>query len=59
MSEALKRAKKKYYAKVNKFPVEFYPNDQELWEHLQNQANKQGYIKGLIKQDIAKEKDGV
>ena len=58
MSEALKKAKQKYKAKLNRFTVDFYPTEQELWEHLQAQDNKQGYIKGLIKQDIAKEKDG-
>lgn len=56
MSEALKRAKEKYQAKVKRFTVDFYPTEQELWEHLQAQENKQGYIKSLIRQD--KEKDG-
>lgn len=56
MSEAQKRAKEKYQAKVKRFTVDFYPTEQELWEHLQAQKNKQGYIKQLIRQD--KEKDG-
>lgn len=56
MSEAQKRAKEKYQAKVKRFTVDFYPTEQELWERLQAQENKQGYIKQLIKQD--KEKDG-
>lgn len=56
MSEAQKRAKEKYQAKVKRFTVDFYPTEQELWEHLQAQKNKQGYIKSLIRQD--KEKDG-
>lgn len=56
MSEAQKRAKEKYQAKVKRFTVDFYPTEQELWEHLGAQKNKQGYIKQLIRQD--KEKDG-
>ena len=56
MSEALKRAKEKYQAKVKRFTVDFYPTEQELWDQLQAQKNKQGYIKQLIRQD--KEKDG-
>ena len=56
MSEAQKRAKEKYQAKVKRFTVDFYPTEQELWEQLQAQENKQGYIKSLIRQD--KEKDG-
>ena len=56
MSDAKKRAKEKYQAKVKRFTVDFYPTEQELWERLQAQENKQGYIKQLIKQD--KEQDG-
>lgn len=56
MSDAKKKAKAKYQAKVKRFTVDFYPTEQELWEHLQAQKNKQGYIKQLIRQD--KEKDG-
>ena len=56
MNEALKRAKKKYQSKVKRFTVNFYPTEYDLWDHLNDQPNKQGYIKQLIKQD--KEKDG-
>ena len=56
LSEAQQKAKKNYQAKVKRFTVDFYPTEQELWEHLQAQKNKQGYIKQLIRQD--KEKDG-
>ena len=56
LTEAQQKAKEKYQAKVKRFTVDFYPTEQELWEHLQAQKNKQGYIKQLIKQD--KEKDG-
>lgn len=30
--------------------------DADILEHLSNQANKQGYIKNLIREDIAKQK---
>lgn len=57
MSEALKKAKKRYQAKVKRFTVDFYPTEQELWDHLQEQPKKQTYIKSLIRADIEKEKD--
>lgn len=35
--------------------VQFYKNtEQPLIEHLEQQPNKSGYIKGLIKEDIEK-----
>lgn len=50
--EAIKRAKAKYAAKATKVTIEFYPQDEALLKHLQEQDNKQGYIKELIKKDI-------
>ena len=29
------------------------PEDMRLWEHLQKQENQTGYIKDLIREDIA------
>lgn len=53
LTEAQKRAKAKYKAaKVKKILVEFYSADAELWDKLQEQQNKQGYIKELIRKDI-------
>ena len=53
LTEAQKRAKAKYKAeKVKKILVEFYASDTELWNKLQEQANKQGYIKDLIRKDL-------
>ncbi len=53
LTEAQKRAKAKYKAeKVKKILVEFYASDTELWDKLQEQPNKQGYIKELIRKDI-------
>ena len=53
-SEAQRKAVKNYKKKINRFTVDFYPADNDLWEQLQKQPNKQGYIKNLIRQDIKK-----
>ena len=55
-TEAQKKATKKYKQKLNRITVDFSPAESELWEHIQNQPNKQGYIKALIRADIAKDK---
>lgn len=53
LTEAQKRAKAKYNnEKVKKLTVAFYPADTELWDKLQEQPNKQGYIKDLIRKDL-------
>lgn len=53
LTEAQKRAKKKYNSKVvKKILLEFYPSDIELYEQVQAQENKQGYIKSLIRKDL-------
>ena len=52
ISEARKRAKKKYNEKVVKVTIEFYPTDAELIKKLQEQPNKQKYIKDLIRKDM-------
>lgn len=56
MTDAQRRAKAKYKAdKVKKILVEFYASDTKLWDKVQEQPNKQGYIKSLIKKDIEQE----
>lgn len=50
--EAIKRAKQKYNEKVTKIAIEFYPADAALLQKVQEQPNKQGYIKELIKKDL-------
>lgn len=52
--EAIKRAKQKYNANVTKITIEFYPSDAELLQKVNEQPNKQGYLKSLIKKDIEK-----
>lgn len=51
-SEAQLRAVKKYKEKVKRITIEFYPTDDEMWEHIQNQPKKQAYIKDLIREDM-------
>lgn len=55
-SEAQLRAVKKYNAKANRLTLNFYPTEQALWNHIQSQPNKQGYIKSLIRKDMEESK---
>lgn len=52
MTEAQKKAKKKYRDKGKRLTLDFYPTESDLWEHIQAQPNKQGYIKSLIRADM-------
>ena len=52
LTEAQKRAKEKYRKKTTQILVEFYPQDAELLQRVNEQPNKQAYIKELIKKDI-------
>lgn len=53
LTDAQKRAKAKYKRdKIKKLMIEFYPSDAELYEKVQSQPNKQGYIKDLIRKDL-------
>ena len=53
LTDAQKKAKAKYTnEKVKRLTVSFYPAESELWEKLQEQENKQGYIKDLIRKDL-------
>lgn len=54
VSEAEKRAKAKYRKKVKQAIVSFYPKDEELYEWLERQPNKSGYIRELIRRDMEK-----
>lgn len=56
---AMKRAKRKYLKKMTEegrfkqVCLQFaLPNNQDIWEHLQKQPNRQGYIKDLIRKDM-------
>jgi len=53
-SEAQRKAVQKYKAKVKRLTLDFSPAESELYEHIQQQPNKQGYIKSLIRADMEK-----
>jgi hypothetical protein len=59
VSQSQKDAVKKYKKKVNRFSIEFYPTDNELWDWLNEQPNKQGYIKSLILADLVKSQEEI
>ena len=54
MSEAQKKAIKKYKAKLKRLTIDFSPAEADLFEHIEKQPKKQTYIKNLIRQDIEK-----
>ena len=56
MPDNRKKIKAEYRKRATKsVTVQFFKNtEQPLIEHLEQQPNKSGYIKGLIKEDIEK-----
>ena len=54
MSEAQKRAKKKYQKNITRLTIDFYPTEIALIEQIAKQPKKQTYIKDLIRKDIEK-----
>ena len=56
MTEAEKKAKKKYRDKGKRLTVDFYPSEADLISHIESQPNKQGYIKSLIRADMERKK---
>ena len=57
-SAAQLRAAQKYkQEKIKRITVELSPKEANLWEHIQQQPNKQGYIKGLIRADMERGDD--
>lgn len=54
-SEAQRRATLKYRReKTKQLAMRFYPDDMELWEHLEKQPSKAAYVKRLIREDMEK-----
>ena len=51
-SEAQLRAVKKYKEKMKRVYLDFYPTEEDLWNHIQSQPKKQTYIKDLIRKDM-------
>lgn len=52
MTEAQKKANKKYRDKGKRLTLDFYPSEADLIAQVESQPNKQGYIKGLIRADM-------
>ena len=57
MTEAERNAKKKYRDKGKRMTIDFYPSEADLIEHIEKQPQKQTYIKRLIREDMAREKE--
>lgn len=56
-SKAQIEANKRYRKRsVKQFSTAFYPNDYDIWEWLNEQSSKAGYIKQLIREDMEKKK---
>lgn len=53
-SESQLKAVKKYKQKVKRITIDFYPAEEKMWQHIQNQPKKQTYIKDLIRKDMSK-----
>lgn len=54
-TDARKKAKKAYKSKVKRMSIDFYPTDADLIQHIDNQPQKQTYIKNLVRADLAAE----
>ena len=52
MTEAEKKAKKKYRDKGKRLTIDFYPSEADLIEQIEKQPQKQTYIKNLIRKDM-------
>lgn len=55
MNESAKQIKRRYYAKsIRKFTIEFNRNtDADILEKFEKIANKQGFIKALLREKLA------
>lgn len=51
-TQAQLKAVQKYKQKVKRITIDFYPADEEMWQHIQSQEKKQTYIKDLIRKDM-------
>lgn len=50
--KAAKKYKEKYKERVKRITIDFYPTDEDLWGHIQQQEKKQTYLKDLIRKDM-------
>ena len=53
VSEAQKRANAKYRKKMRQVTIRFSPNEMDLYDYIKTQPNVAGYIKELIRNDMA------
>lgn len=51
-TDAQRKADRKYKSTLKRALVTFYPAEAGLWEWLDSQPNKQGYVKQLIREDM-------
>ncbi len=56
MNDSVKNAKRRYRAKCKRLVIEFYPTEAALLEQVEKQAQKQTYIKDLIRKDMEQRK---
>ena len=56
MTEAERTAKKKYRDKGKRMNNDFYPSEADPIEYIEKLANKQGYIKALLRADMERNK---
>ncbi len=59
-TEAQKKAQKKYDAKAKRLEIKIFPSEQDILDKILQVSAEGGYapyIKKLIRQDIAREKD--
>ena len=54
MTEAEKKAKRKYLSKGKRITIDFYPSEKDLIDQVEKQPQKQTYIKNLIREDMKK-----
>ena len=55
LSEAQKRANAKYNKeKMKQIAIRFSPNEMDVFEHVKSQPNIAGYIKQLVREDMAR-----
>lgn len=53
LTDAQKRAQAKYVREsVKQTSLRFYPSEYDLWDWLNAQENKAGYMKELIRRDM-------
>ena len=54
-TDAQRRASAKYKReKTHQLAIRFFPADDALWRHLQEQPRKAEYVKRLIREDMAR-----